>query len=265
MSRRALSAFAPFAILSLAMFSSVPVFADPGISGDGDRTVDAQLLGNTAVELKVSPGAVAAKPVPAAPAIVLNANIDLAAQRMTVSHAGNVLHVWPISSGTRGHETPRGTFRPQWTSRMHFSKKYDNAPMPHSVFFNGGVATHATQATGRLGSPASHGCIRLHPTAAATFYALVHKHGLSSTRIVVHGSPRFRDEVASRRDNGAEARRRVAAHQFAAARSAPVYGFAPAYGDPRYAPGYAQPRRIYVQPRPVIRQVRYLAQGYGRY
>jgi lipoprotein-anchoring transpeptidase ErfK/SrfK len=53
---------------------------------------------------------------------------------------------------------------------MHYSKKYDNAPMPHSIFFSGGYAIHATPHTGNLGRPASHGCIRLHPNNAAILY-----------------------------------------------------------------------------------------------
>ncbi len=72
---------------------------------------------------------------------------------------------------------------------MHYSRKYDMAPMPHAVFINGGVAIHATSATGLLGRPASHGCIRLAPGNAATFYSLVHKHGLKNVQVQVFGSP----------------------------------------------------------------------------
>jgi lipoprotein-anchoring transpeptidase ErfK/SrfK len=42
--------------------------------------------------------------------------------------------------------------------------------MPHSIFFSGGYAIHATPHTGNLGRPASHGCIRLHPNNAAILY-----------------------------------------------------------------------------------------------
>ena len=69
--------------------------------------------------------------------------------------------------------------------RMHYSKKYDNAPMPNSIFFLGGYAIHATYYINQLGRPASHGCIRLHPQNAAKLYALVQKHGLKSTRITI--------------------------------------------------------------------------------
>ena len=125
--------------------------------------------------------------VPAKPAITLTAVIDLSTQRMTVSTNGQVRHVWPISSGTRGHETPTGTFHPQGFERMHYSRKYDLAPMPYSVFINGGIAVHGTQAVGRLGSAASHGCIRLATGNAAQFFAIARSHGAAHTLVRVTG------------------------------------------------------------------------------
>lgn len=127
------------------------------------------------------------KPKPVAPTLVVR--IDLSAQRLTLTYDGERRESWPISSGREGFATPRGTFRPKWASRMWYSRKYDNAPMPHAVFFNGGVAVHATQSIGMLGRPASHGCVRLAPGNAARFYALVHKHGFARTRIDVFGTP----------------------------------------------------------------------------
>ena len=82
---------------------------------------------------------------------------------------------------------------------MWYSKKYDNAPMPNAVFINGGVAVHGTYRTGALGRPASHGCIRLAPANAKTFYNLVHRHGLRATKVSVYGTPKWRaPAVASR-------------------------------------------------------------------
>jgi lipoprotein-anchoring transpeptidase ErfK/SrfK len=145
-----------------------------------------------------------AKPKPAAP--TLTAHIDLSSQTMTVREGGHVIHTWKVSTGRSGYLTPPGSFRPKWVSRMHYSRKYDLSPMPHSVFFNGGIAVHGTYATGMLGRPASHGCVRLARGNAATFYRLVGRHGLARTRIVVHGrtpasrSNRIaRDEGRSRR------------------------------------------------------------------
>jgi lipoprotein-anchoring transpeptidase ErfK/SrfK len=152
--------------------------------------------------------AVPAKPAP--PAITLTAAINLQTQRMTVSYGGKVQHTYAISSGARGFETPAGSFKPQWTAKLWHSRTYDNAPMPHAVFFNGGIAVHATQSVGRLGSPASHGCIRLSPANAAQFYALVGRHGNTHTRIAVTGRPNFNDEVALRHQRNQMARQQVA-------------------------------------------------------
>ena len=140
-----------------------------------------------ASEVKVA-AVEAAKPK-AAPALpTLRASINLSSQTMTVKENGETKYTWKISSGRGGYHTPTGNYRPQWMTRMHYSKKYDNAPMPHSVFFHGGYAIHATYATGALGRPASHGCIRLSPSHAKTFYSLVSKHGKSRTRIAITGS-----------------------------------------------------------------------------
>lgn len=134
----------------------------------------------------VGQAAKAAKPKPAAPS--LRVSINLSSQTMTVRANGQTKHVWKVSSGRKGYHTPTGTYRPQWMTRMHYSKKYDNAPMPHSVFFHGGYAIHATYATRALGRPASHGCIRLSPSNAKKFYRLVSKHGKARTRISITGS-----------------------------------------------------------------------------
>jgi hypothetical protein len=114
--------------------------------------------------------------------------IDKSSQRMTVSVDGAQKHVWPVSTGRSGYGTPNGRFRPQWLARSHFSRKYYNSPMPHSIFFHGGFAIHGTTYISRLGGPASHGCVRLHPGHAAALFALVSQHGKSATRIEVTGS-----------------------------------------------------------------------------
>ena len=134
------------------------------------------------------------------PPITLVLKADLKAQRVTVVEGGKVKYVWPISSGRPGYATKTGTFRPQWTSRLHYSRQYDLAPMPHAVFFNAGAAFHATSAVAQLGRPASHGCIRLAPANAARLYGLVQKHGFSQTKVVVHGGSR--ETPVARRGSG---------------------------------------------------------------
>jgi lipoprotein-anchoring transpeptidase ErfK/SrfK len=111
--------------------------------------------------------------------------IDKSSQRMTVSVDGAARYTWPVSTGRDGYGTPSGTFHPQTMARSWFSRKYYNAPMPHAIFFYYGFAIHGTNDLTRLGGPASHGCVRLHPSNAATLFALVERNGPRNTRIEI--------------------------------------------------------------------------------
>ena len=115
----------------------------------------------------------------------LVARVDVSSQTMTISQYGRVIYSWPVSTARQGYITPRGNYRPTRLHRMWYSRKYEMSPMPWSVFFRGGYAIHGTNAVKRLGTPASHGCIRLHTANAATFYSLVREVGPGNTRIVV--------------------------------------------------------------------------------
>jgi lipoprotein-anchoring transpeptidase ErfK/SrfK len=114
----------------------------------------------------------------------LTAHVDISSQTMTVTNYGQT-YVWRVSTAGNGYSTPRGTFKPQRLARMHYSKKYHNSPMPFSVFFRGGFAIHGTNAIKRLGSPASHGCVRLHPSNAASLYSMIRQAGAKNTRIII--------------------------------------------------------------------------------
>ncbi|MFH1345496.1 MAG: L,D-transpeptidase [Pseudomonadota bacterium] len=111
--------------------------------------------------------------------------IDKSSQRMAVSVDGTMRYSWPVSTGRRGYGTPSGVFRPQMMARRWFSRKYYNSPMPHAIFFHRGYAIHGTYELARLGGPASHGCVRLHPSNAAALFALVERRGRHNTRIVI--------------------------------------------------------------------------------
>ncbi len=113
------------------------------------------------------------------------ARIDISKQRMMVLVDGRETFEWKVSTAGKGYVTPTGSFKPTRMHEMWYSRKYDNAPMPHSVFFHGGYAVHATPHVKRLGSPASHGCIRLHPDNASDFYQFVQAFGPSNTSIVI--------------------------------------------------------------------------------
>jgi lipoprotein-anchoring transpeptidase ErfK/SrfK len=116
--------------------------------------------------------------------------IDKSTQQMSVSVDGVPRYRWVVSTGRAGYGTPSGTYRPQRLERTWFSKEYYNSPMPYSIFFHGGYAIHGSYEIHRLGGPASHGCVRLHPANAATLFALVKQRGMSDTTILVSGGHR---------------------------------------------------------------------------
>lgn len=124
-------------------------------------------------------------PGTAAARAVLVARVDLSSQTMTVSRNGRVVDRWKVSTGVKGYRTPTGSYKPTRMYRMWYSRKYDYTPMPHSIFFRGGYAIHGTEAIRRLGTPASHGCVRLHPRNAAALYAMVKRAGRGHTSIVI--------------------------------------------------------------------------------
>ena len=115
--------------------------------------------------------------------------IDKDAQMMTVAVDGSERYHWPVSTGIPSYETPNGSFRTFRMEEDHFSKEFDDAPMPHSIFFTKiGHAIHGTDSEGRLGTPASHGCVRLSRAHAAALYALVQQEGVLNTTVTLTGS-----------------------------------------------------------------------------
>ena len=148
--------------------------------------------------------------------------IDKSSQRMTVSRGGEALYTWPVSTGRIGHATPSGSYAAFRMEADHYSKEWDNAPMPHSIFFTKiGHAIHGTYETKKLGKPASHGCVRLSPAHAATLFVMVKQVGIINTKVVLTGS----EQVALARP-GSEARR----------------------ADDTSRPSYANPNAEYTQP-----------------
>src|SRR5262245_6644118 len=135
---------------------------------------------------------------PVSPTVLIN--IDKTRQRMTVFLDGAKRYDWPVSTGQRGYSTPSGSFTASSMNEIWYSKQWDNAPMPHAVFFTKeGHAIHGTNEVKRLGRPASHGCVRLSPDNAATLYALVKENGLENTQVVLTGvTPGGEGKVASR-------------------------------------------------------------------
>ena len=115
----------------------------------------------------------------------LRAVVSLGEQRMRVYDGDLMIHDWPVSTGRKGFASSRGSFTSQWLSRNHRSRKYDGAPMPCAIFYNGGEAIHATSDTGKLGRPASHGCVRLAKPNACRLFDAVRARGERSLSVTV--------------------------------------------------------------------------------
>lgn len=170
--------------------------------------------------------------------------IDKSAQRMTVAVDGQVRHSWPVSTGKAGYDTPGGTFKAFRMEEDHYSKEWDDAPMPHSIFFTKkGHAIHGSFDVKRIGSPASHGCVRLEPKNAATLFALVKQEGVLNTTVTLTGTAP-RGPVMARRGDP----------QAAAGEPLSIDPRTQRGGDPygrRYADPYAgQQQYYYRQPSP---------------
>ena len=108
---------------------------------------------------------------------------------MTVTVDGVEKYVWLVSTGASGYSTPSGSYTPFRMEPDHYSKEWDDAPMPHSIFFTPQRPCHPWQPPHQApGHDAvSHGCVRLAPDNAATLYALVQKAGMKNTRVTVRG------------------------------------------------------------------------------
>jgi hypothetical protein len=169
--------------------------------------------------------------------------IDKDVQQMTVAVDGVERYRWPVSSGIPSRETPSGSFRAFRMEEDHYSKEFDDAPMPHSIFFTKvGHAIHGTDSEGRLGTPASHGCVRLSKANASTLYALVQSEGVLNTTVTLTGSAQVALARNPRTRPAAVARREVAPEQ-------PSYDAAgnPMDLTPQQLPPQRTPRQIMPQ------------------
>jgi L,D-transpeptidase catalytic domain len=142
--------------------------------------------------------------------------VDKSAQLMTVTVDGAQRYAWPVSTGMADYDTPAGDFQPFRMERDHFSREWDDAPMPYSIFFTQeGHAIHGSYDVKHLGRPASHGCVRLSKANAAVLFDLVKEQGLKATRVVLTGeipdsnvvARRNSDSIYSEEDTGAPRQR----------------------------------------------------------
>jgi lipoprotein-anchoring transpeptidase ErfK/SrfK len=108
-------------------------------------------------------------------------------QTMTVTVDGHVRYRWRVSTGATYYSTPDGSYTPFRMEVMHYSREWDNAGMPHAIFFTQrGHSIHGSDHPG-LGTNVSHGCVRLTLSNAATLYQLVTSAGMAKTKVVVSG------------------------------------------------------------------------------
>jgi len=129
--------------------------------------------------------------------------VDKATQRMFVIQDGYIRFMWPVSTGREATQTPNGIFTPQRLERNWSSTAYYDSPMPFSIFFHKGYAIHGSYAIDRLGGPASHGCVRLHPHHAAILFDLVQLEGPNRTTIEVTDQGRPMEPTLPRREMAA--------------------------------------------------------------
>ncbi len=173
----------------------------------------------------------------ASPALAdIQITVDKAAQTLTVARDGAVLHTWPVSTGRVGRFTPSGNHQAFRMERDHYSREFDDAPMPHSIFFTKrGHAIHGSFETRKLGRPASGGCVRLAPENARVLFELVKAEGVLKTKVVVAGDERV---ALARADRQLTQR---GAHNERGAGLPPTYA-PPVEDQPRTRERYAAPR-----------------------
>jgi hypothetical protein len=162
---------------------------------------------------------------------------------LTVARDGAVLHTWPVSTGRNGRFTPAGSYQAFRMEKDHYSREFDDAPMPHSIFFTKrGHAIHGSFETKKLGRPASGGCVRLAPENARVLFDLVKAEGVLKTKVTISGDERIAIARADRQLTQGGARRAERGTGLP-----PTYS-PPAEEEPRAHQRYAAPREAYGAP-----------------
>jgi hypothetical protein len=115
-------------------------------------------------------------------------SVNKSTQRMLVSVDGVTRYDWPVSTGRASYDTPSGIFKVNRMDADHYSKEYDEAFMPDSMFFDlKGHAIHGFNDVPHLGMAVSHGCVRLSPANAAVLFSLVKQEGMANTTVEIGG------------------------------------------------------------------------------
>jgi lipoprotein-anchoring transpeptidase ErfK/SrfK len=104
---------------------------------------------------------------------------------MEVCVDGEPRYNWPVSTARRGYRRRPEPFSQRRFAVWHRSTIYSGSPMPYSIFFLRGYAIHGSYEIKHLGRPASHGCVRLHPSNAKALFSLVSQRGRGNTSIQI--------------------------------------------------------------------------------
>ena len=191
---------------------------------------------------------------------------------MSVAVDGAQRYTWPVSTGRPGYDTPNGAFKVNRMDANHFSQEWDNAPMPHTMFFDmHGHAIHGFFDVKHLGLAVSHGCVRLAPANATVLFNLVKAEGMANTSVTVTGrtpggdnGPVARAACRTTKPSIRRSRRRatasnrrlvmassslvIMASNSSRTAAQPGYGHPPGYSQQQ--PGYGQ--QLPPQPPPVV-------------
>lgn len=92
--------------------------------------------------------------------------VSLGRQVLAIVRDGRIVSVYATSTGKRGYETPRGTYRVYRKEIAGWSRQY-GVPLPWVSYFHRGYAVHAGTIPGY---PASHGCVRVPTPFAPSIY-----------------------------------------------------------------------------------------------
>jgi hypothetical protein len=182
----------------------------------------------------------------ASPAIAdIQITVDKTAQTLTVARDGEVLHKWPVSTGRVGRFTPDGSYQAFRLEKDHYSREFDDAPMPHSIFFTKrGHAIHGSFETRKLGRPASGGCVRLAPENAKVLFDLVKAEGVLKTKVTIAGDERVALARADRQLTQGRANDGSSRQVERGSGLPPTYT-PPVEERPRARERYASPRQAY--------------------
>lgn len=165
--------------MKFTLFISLAALA-PAAASAQEVALAGRSIAEVATTLKPGQFAWAPDSAPQGTALLI---VNLQTQRAVLFRDGVPIGVSTVSSGKEGYETPTGVFTILEKKKEHYSKTYNNAPMPNMQRLTWkGVALHA----GNLpGYPASHGCIRL----PAKFSALLFGATKTGMTVVITSLP----------------------------------------------------------------------------